>query len=109
MTKLWFNDDDTNVYCLGNGNSGSFDCLINYDTTIKNDIFTPIRQHILEYLLIQNYTLFLKNNEYWPQSTVKGKEQGGQGGAMWNLGADITARERDTATCDTNPENERKV
>ena len=26
------------VYCLRNGNSGSFDSLINYDTTTKTDI-----------------------------------------------------------------------
>ena len=33
--------------------------------------------------------------------------QGEQGGARSGSGADVAARGRDTATCDTNPENEK--
>ena len=50
-----------------------------------------------------------EREEYRPQSTVKGRGQGDQGGARRGSGADVAARGKDTATCDTNPENEKCV
>ena len=48
-------------------------------------------------------------NKYRPQSTVKGMVQADQGEARRGSGADVAARGKDTATCDTNPENEKCV